>query len=110
MDAVDNDNVTAEVSFEADRTAVVRIVGEIDISTVPAISAAMNTALGDSPDRLVFDLSGVEFMDSSGIAVLLRARKAVGSVQVRNPSTVVRRLIELTGLTDILPFELGTAS
>jgi anti-anti-sigma factor len=108
MAAVDDDGVTTDVSFEADRTAVVRVVGEIDISTVRAVRSAMGTAIEGSPDRLVFDLSRVEFMDSSGIAVLLQARKAAGAVHIRNPSTVVRRLLELTGLADILPIEHET--
>jgi anti-sigma B factor antagonist len=110
MDSVNNDDVTTLVSFEADGTAVVRVEGEIDISTVGAVRTAMATAIERSPDRLVFDLAGVDFMDSSGIAVLLQARKAVRSIHIRNPSTVVRRLIELTGLADILPIERGAPS
>jgi anti-anti-sigma factor len=47
----------------------------------------MATAIERSPDRLVFDLAGVDFMDSSGIAVLLRARKAV----VRSTSATHRQ-------------------
>ena len=105
MDAVDNDDLTAEVTFEAGGTAVVRVVGEIDISTVDAVNTALSTAVGRNPDRVVFELSGVEFMDSSGIAALLRARKLAKSIELRNPSTVVRRLIDMTGLTDILPIE-----
>jgi anti-sigma B factor antagonist len=105
MEAVDNDGLTAEVTFEGSTTAVVRVVGEIDISTVDAVNTALLTAMGRTPDRVVFDLAGVEFMDSSGIAALLRARKAASSIQIRNPSTVVRRLIDMTGLTDILPIE-----
>jgi anti-sigma B factor antagonist len=105
MDAIANDGITTEVSFEDGPTAVVRVVGEIDISTVGAVRAAMVTALEGSPGRLVFDLAGVDFMDSSGLAVLLQARKAAESIHVRNPSTVVRRLIELTGLSDVLPIE-----
>jgi anti-anti-sigma regulatory factor len=41
-------------------------------------------------------------MDSSGIAMLLRTVGGAGSVEVRNPSTVVRRIIECTGLSEIL--------
>jgi anti-anti-sigma factor len=105
MDAVDNDDLTADVTFEDGGTAVVRVVGEIDISTVDAVNTALLAAVENHPDRVVFDLSGVEFMDSSGIAALLRARKAVSSIEIRNPSTVVRRLIDMTGLTEVLPIE-----
>jgi anti-sigma B factor antagonist len=105
MEALDNEGLTAEVTFEGSDTAVVRVVGEIDISSVDAVNTALLTALGRTPDRVVFDLAGVDFMDSSGIAALLRARKAASSIQIRNPSTVVRRLIDMTGLTEILPIE-----
>jgi anti-anti-sigma factor len=53
----------------------------------------------------VFDLSSLRFMDSSGIALLLRAREQVGDVVVRNPSAVIQRIIEATGLGDTLPIE-----
>jgi anti-anti-sigma factor len=105
MDAIANDGTTTEVSFEDGGTAVVLVIGEIDISTVGVVRAAMVTALEGSPSRIVFDLSGVEFIDSSGLAVLLQARKTTVVVHIRNPSAAVRRLIELTGLTDILPIE-----
>jgi anti-anti-sigma factor len=41
-------------------------------------------------------------MDSAGIAVLVRAAGEVGAVQIRNPSPIVRRVIEVTGLTGVL--------
>jgi anti-anti-sigma regulatory factor len=41
-------------------------------------------------------------MDSSGIAILLRAAARVDSIEVRNPSSTVRRIIECTGLTEVL--------
>ena len=54
---------------------------------------------------LVVDLTQLEFMDSSGIAMLLRAAGRVGTIEVRNPSDVVRRIIECTGLADVLHIE-----
>jgi len=105
MDAVSDEKLTTEVSFPGNHTAVVSVAGELDIATIHIISAATADALRQNPGRLVFDLSEVHFMDSSGIAVLLRARRSVGSVLIRDPSTVVRRLLELTGLTEVLPIE-----
>jgi anti-sigma B factor antagonist len=105
MDAVSAADLTAEVSSQGDGTAVVSLIGEIDLATVEIVTAALADALEHDPERLVFDLSGVEFMDSSGIAALLRARKSVPAVQLRDPSTAVRRLLEMTGLTEVLPTE-----
>ena len=48
MEAVDNDGLTTEVTFEGSGTAVVRVVGEIDISTVDAVNTAVSTAM-DAP-------------------------------------------------------------
>lgn len=47
-------------------------------------------------------MSGVEFMDSSGIALLASAVRKVKEVELRNPTLIVRRLVELTGLAEIL--------
>ena len=47
----------------------------------------------------MFDLAGLRFMDSAGIAVLLGATKRVERVSLREPSPTVRRVVELTGLT-----------
>jgi anti-anti-sigma factor len=105
MDAMSDAGLRTEVSFPGDRTAVVSVIGEIDLATVDIVNAAMAGALEREPGRLVFDLSGVGFIDSSGIAVLLRARKSVELVQIRDPSTAVRRVLEVTGLTEILPIE-----
>ena len=76
--------------------------GEIDISNAATLGSALDRddppeIGGPSPSNCA-----LEFMDSSGIAMLLRAVGGAGSVEVRNPSPVVRRIIECTGLTEIL--------
>ena len=79
----------------------VTIAGEIDISTVVQVENAVAHVLAASPSRVVFDLGGVTYMDSSGLAVLVTAaRRTV--VSVRNASPQVRRVIEITGLTSLL--------
>jgi anti-anti-sigma factor len=54
------------------------------------------------PERLIVDASGLEFMDSSGIALLLRWAQAPVRVEVQNPSRIIRRTLETMGLTDVL--------
>jgi anti-anti-sigma factor len=54
---------------------------------------------------LIFDLSRLRFMDSAGIAVLIGAAAKVKAVHLRDPSPIVRRVIEVTGLSDVLPIE-----
>src|SRR3954462_10112809 len=79
--------------------SVVRLVGEMDISNADALGAELDRMMGNGngsgpgtgANRLVVDLAGLEFMDSSGIAMLLRAAARVGAISVRNPTAVVRR-------------------
>lgn len=58
---------------------VVRPEGEIDMSRSPDLRTALRGALDRRPERLVVDLSGVEYMDSSGLATLVDAMRAAKS-------------------------------
>jgi anti-anti-sigma factor len=86
-------------------TPVVSVSGELDISNAARLEAAVESLTATRPERLIFDLSGLRFMDSAGIAVLVAATGKVGAVQLRDPSPIVRRVIELTGLSRVLPIE-----
>ncbi len=79
------------------------LVGEIDAHTAPALADAIGAS-----DRvhLVLDMGGVEFLDSSGLRVLIEAHQSAGAadrtLQLANPSTAVSRLIEISGIDDYL--------
>jgi anti-sigma B factor antagonist len=90
---------------DASGVFVVRLAGEIDISNAGTLGTTLDAMIAEAAGHIVVDLSGLEFMDSSGIAMLLRAAGGAASVEVRNPSRVVQRIIECTGLTDILRLE-----
>jgi anti-sigma B factor antagonist len=95
------------VDTRADAAGVPLIVvsGELDSSNVASLNAAIASITAERPERLIFDLSGLRFMDSAGISVLIGAAAKVHAVHLRNPSPAVTRVIELTGLTRILPTE-----
>jgi anti-anti-sigma factor len=101
LDPADEAYCAAEVSRE-DGTAVIRLSGELDMVSVESVRSVIEGALPGQGDRLVFEISGLDFMDSSGIALLISMTRKVKTVEVRNPTAIVRRIIELTGLTDIL--------
>ncbi len=82
--------------------AVIRLSGELDMISVERVRAVIDKALAGQNERLIFDVSELEFMDSSGIALLISVTRKVPAVEVRNPTAIVRRIIELTGLTEIL--------
>jgi anti-anti-sigma factor len=85
--------------------AIVIVSGELDISNAHSLETALASITAQRPGRLIFDLSALRFMDSAGIAVLLGAAAKVDAVRLRNPSPIVRRVVEVTGLTAVLPIE-----
>jgi anti-sigma B factor antagonist len=98
-------DLTVGVTVQAEHTVVITVAGEIDINTVEQIRTAVAAAVGLRATGIVFDLSGVEFMDSSGIAALIEARAAAHTVVLRKPSIPVQRLLVATGLVETLPVE-----
>jgi anti-anti-sigma factor len=98
-------DATVEIAFDGDGVATVTLVGEIDMSNVDALADQLEPAVEKAPPQIVFDMGALEFMDSSGIALLLRTAARVPDIRLRNPTAIVRRLITSTGLTDTLPIE-----
>jgi stage II sporulation protein AA (anti-sigma F factor antagonist) len=101
-------NETAELQVQAtlepSGAVLVSVEGELDVSNARQLESAVARATDEhKPSELVFDLAGLRFMDSAGIAVLLGATKRVERVSLRQPSPIVRRVVELTGLSAVLP-------
>ena len=83
------------------------ISGEIDHHGAREIMTALDREIdGALPNRLDLDLSGVTFMDSSGIAVLLRARRRMdeldGRLTVENIPTQPRRVLDAAGVGRVI--------
>jgi anti-anti-sigma factor len=84
---------------------LITVAGELDSSNVASLEATIASVTAEHPERLIFDLSGLRFMDSAGISALIGAAGKVAAVHLRDPSQAVRRVIELTGLSGVLPIE-----
>jgi anti-sigma B factor antagonist len=95
-------NFSSEESFEGAGVPILTISGELDISSADGFRKTVEGIVGSRPERLVFDLSGLAFMDSSGIAVMVYAANNVDAVELRHPSDIIRRVVEATGLSEIL--------
>lgn len=96
-DAADDPVGTATVGDGSDGGLVVTIAGEVDLSVVDEMREVILPALADAPD-VAMDLSGVEFLDSSGITLLLEIGRKAGVVTVRALSEPARMVLEATGL------------
>jgi len=92
----------AERIADEDGDPAVRISGELDLSNVDKLRRVLDPILAESPARLIFELGELQFMDSSAITVFLQAAAQVERVELRNAGGTVRRIVEATGLNDIL--------
>src|SRR3954469_24579097 len=90
-----------EEQFDSN-TRVISVSGEIHVTTAPEFSQRLNDAIAAGTTGVVIDMSGVEFIDSTGLSVLLNGLRRVTrsdgklSLVVSNPT--VLRLFEITRL------------
>lgn len=85
---------------------MVRVSGEIDLVTAPALEQAVDAVVAENPVALVIDLSGVEFLGSAGLKILAATYEKLCTatqfgVVAYGPAT--RRPIHLTGLDKTFP-------
>ncbi|WP_158566757.1 STAS domain-containing protein [Actinomadura craniellae] len=82
--------------------AVVALAGELDMTGVSTAERTIRSARSDHSPHLVLDLTGLTFMDSTGLRVLLQAQRQTtaqqGTLALAAPAPAVRRVIEVTGL------------
>ncbi len=85
--------------------AILNINGRIVSTTAPVLEKAIEDVL-KTENKLILDFSGVDFMASSGIRVLLIAYKRLkiqdGLLILRNVNPAVMKVLEVTGLKDFL--------
>jgi anti-sigma B factor antagonist len=92
--------------IHADGYALLAARGQIDIATSPRLIAALNEAVTDTAGPVVVDLSAVGFMDSTGLALLIRAQRRLSGRRrgfaVVCPDGPVQRIFELTDMVETL--------
>ncbi len=83
---------------------VISVSGEIHVSTAPSLSQRLHTIIESGKTTLVLDLSGVEFIDSTGLSVLLNGLRLVnqrhGGLAIVCTNPTVLRLFQITNLDD----------
>lgn len=90
--------------------SVLALSGDLDPATVPVLEAAIaEAAARDGVARVVLDLAGLSFLDSSGLRVFVTAREAMAQqgaqLALRNPTPNTVRLLDVTGLGEIIDVE-----
>jgi anti-anti-sigma factor len=89
-----------------DGIPVIRAAGELDLGTVPELRTVVHEVTALSPRVLVFDFSGVQYMDSSGLGILVSAKRRLGAysgeVAVVTASPLVLKALKLSGLDQII--------
>jgi anti-sigma B factor antagonist len=93
---------------------VIRLSGELDVAAVPQLEAVIETLCESEPDEVIVDLRGLEFIDSAGLAALLRGqhvcdRHGCRYALIRGERPAVVRLFEIAGLAEDLPFRPALA-
>jgi anti-anti-sigma factor len=95
----------AQIEVDPD-AGVVTGRGEIDMAAADDLRAAISSAFDvDRSRTVVVDLRDVTFIDSTGVKELLRPVVEGFSLALRRPSGPVRRVLELSGLTDTVAIE-----
>ncbi|TDD13614.1 anti-sigma factor antagonist [Nonomuraea diastatica] len=100
-------DIDLEVFGPTGDCAAVRVVGEIDVFTAPRMREQVLDLVAKGVVHVVVDLSGVEFLDSTGLGVLVGALKRLrtheGSLALVMSTDRIVRIFTITGLTAVFP-------
>jgi len=99
--SVQVNNLVKHIVKEADRTTIV-LAGDVDLHHSPALHAALVGVANDRPRKLILDLRGVSYMDSSGVGTLVEVFRRVsaykGKMVLFGMNGRVRSVFEITKL------------
>jgi anti-sigma B factor antagonist len=94
-------------SHEQGGRTVVEVGGEIDVYTAPVLRERLNDLVGEGHHHLVVDMQGVDFLDSTGLGVLVGGLKRVrahdGSLHLVCTQEKILKVFRITGLTKVFP-------
>jgi anti-sigma B factor antagonist len=98
-----------EINVVRDReSATVTLAGELDIATVPRVEEAIEATLTDELQVLTVDLSGLRFVDSSGLRLFIvldqRAAEQGWELRLLRPDAQVLTVFQVSGVEENLPF------
>jgi len=93
--------------IERDGATVLVVSGEVDVATAPQLRQEAVRLAGTGGARLVMDLSSVDFLDSTGLGVIVGVLKRVrthgGELAIAGAENHVRKVFDITRISDVLP-------
>jgi anti-sigma B factor antagonist len=86
----------------------IALTGELDLANAPMVEDELTRVEGSDAVAIIVDLSGLTFIDSTGIRLLVsaqaRARSDAGRLTLLRGQAPVQRVFELSGVAELLPF------
>lgn len=89
------------------KTLAIELEGRLDTVSAPQLEAELKSDLNGT-EILIFDFSGLEYLSSAGLRVLLSAQKVMnrqGEMKIKNVNSVIMDIFEITGFTEIMTIE-----
>jgi anti-sigma B factor antagonist len=87
---------------------VVAPTGRLDVAGAPALKEAISEVVKNGPSRIVIDMQGVSFVDSTGLGSVISALKQIrgsqGELRLAAPNQQARVVLELTTLDQVFPY------
>lgn len=104
-------NISIQEKFDPDKGPIIAVQGEVDVYTAPKLRERL-LPLCEKGTTVTVDLSGVEYIDSTGLGVLIGAYKAqratAGKLVLTGMNGRLLRLFKITGLHEIIDIEETT--
>lgn len=97
-------NIEKKINGE---TVALVLVGRLDTQTAPALENEIDSVISGIKE-LVFDMSGLEYISSAGLRIILKAQKVMskqGSMRLTGVNDSIMEVFDITGFLDILTIE-----
>ena len=85
----------------------IKVIGRLDTTTAPKLEAAIDDCIA-GVEEFVLDCSGLEYVSSAGLRVILKTQKLMntqGSMKLINVNDTIMEVFDITGFADILTIE-----
>ena len=97
----------ATVESDSEPYTLVELTGEADVTNSDALREVLDAEVAKQPGTMIIDLSGLRFMDSSALHVILRANRVMdrqgGVLALASPRAAVAKMLRLTAADQLIP-------